>query len=260
MGAPGSSQAEVCRRPRLPTSSLDPDSAVHARTLYVAAFGRGVYKSTDGGKHWILKNNGIAQAEPFAWRLARASHGTLYLVLARRSENGSIGDVGDGAIYKSINGAESWQPVSLPPGVNGPAGLTPDPGSQRLYLAVWARPSGMHGTGGGIYLSENGGNTWRQVLDRDQHIYDVTVDPRNPAYVYAAGFESSVWRSRDYGETWSRIPGFNFKWAHRVILDPRDPTQIYVTTFGGSVWYGSVNGKASLLDLATPQMMPAKAQ
>ena len=34
---------------------LNPNSAPDARVLYVAAFGRGVYKSTDGGKTWSLK-------------------------------------------------------------------------------------------------------------------------------------------------------------------------------------------------------------
>ena len=40
---------------------LDPESPAAARVLYVAAFGKGVYKSTDGGDHWVLKNSGIAQ-------------------------------------------------------------------------------------------------------------------------------------------------------------------------------------------------------
>ena len=76
---------------------IDPASPQSARVLYVAAFGRGVYKSIDGGRTWELKNNGISQKEPFAWRLARANDGTLYVLIARRSEGGSIGDSGDGA-------------------------------------------------------------------------------------------------------------------------------------------------------------------
>jgi len=78
---------------------LDPTSPPDARVLYVAGFGDGVYKSSDGGKTWALKNNGIMQKEPFAWRLARAANGTLYVMIARRSEDGSIGNAGDGAVY-----------------------------------------------------------------------------------------------------------------------------------------------------------------
>jgi len=82
-----------------------------------------------------LKNNGITQKEPFAWRLAHSSNGTLYLVLARRSEDGSIGNDGDGAVYRSTDGAEHWQRVTLPDGVNGPNGLAVDPDSRIAYTS-----------------------------------------------------------------------------------------------------------------------------
>ena len=236
---------------------LDPTSPPDARVLYVAAFGRGVYKSADGGKNWTLKNAGIAQKEPFAWRIVRDVKGPLYVLVARRSEDGSIGNDGDGAIYRSTDGAEHWSPVAMPPGSNAPNGLAVDPlDSNRLYLAAWARDKGEHGDGGGIFLSEDAGKTWRQVLERDRHVYDVTIDPRDAKVLYAAGFESSAWRSTDRGAHWMRIPGFNFKWGHRVIADPQDPQKVYITTFGGGVWYGSVGGEDRPLDIVTPQLQP----
>jgi photosystem II stability/assembly factor-like uncharacterized protein len=69
-------------------------------------------------------------------------------------------------------------------------------------------------------------------------VYDVTVDARDPKTLYACGFESAAWRSDDRGATWSRVPGYDFKWGHRVVVDPADRRMIYVTTFGGSVWHG----------------------
>ena len=57
---------------------MDPTSPEVRAFLYVAAFGRGVYKSVDGGHTWTLKNKGIKQHEPFAWRIIRDSKGTLY--------------------------------------------------------------------------------------------------------------------------------------------------------------------------------------
>jgi hypothetical protein len=54
-------------------------------------------------------------------------------------------------------------------------------------------------------------------LPESQHVYDVTVDPRDPAVLYASGFDQSAYRSADRGATWSRLRGFNFKWGHRVI-------------------------------------------
>ena len=235
---------------------LDPRSPVDARVLYAAAFGRGVYKSVDGGKSWRLSNEGITQREPFAWRLAQDDQGILYLVIARRSEDGRMGADGDGALYRSSDGAAHWERMTLPTGVNGPNGLAIDArDSKRLYLAAWRRDTANPKDGGGIFLSTDGGASWRLVLDKDQHVYDVTVDPRDPDVLYACGFESSAWRSNDRGETWTRIRGYNFKWGHRVVLDPVDPRMIYVTTFGGSVWHGPALGDADASeDIATPQL------
>jgi photosystem II stability/assembly factor-like uncharacterized protein len=238
---------------------MDPTSPVGRRTLWVAAMGRGVYKSTDDGANWVLKNQGIVQNDPFAWRLARAGDGTLYLAIARRSEDGSISTSGDGALYKSTDGADSWTPVKLPAEVNGPNGLTVDPHDpNRLYLSAWTRARGMHGTGGGIFLSTDGGKSWKNVLDRDQHIYDVTIDPRDAKVLYAAGFESSAWRSNDRGEHWARISGYNFKWGQRVMPDLEDPKMIYISTFGGGVWHGESSGDKRRPDIATPELEPGR--
>jgi photosystem II stability/assembly factor-like uncharacterized protein len=222
---------------------LDRRSPKDARVLYVAGFGRGVYKSSDGGASWRLKNRGLPGAEPFAWRLTQDRTGTLYVTLARRSEDGSIGNSMDGALYRSRDGAESWEKVSLPEGVNGPNSLSIDPADPaRWYLAAWGRKGQEKDPGGGIFLTSDAGRSWKPVLDRDAHIYDVTIDPAHPSILYACGFESNVWRSADRGASWSRVPGYNFKWGHRVIVDPAHPGMIYVTTFGGSVWHGSVAG------------------
>jgi len=147
----------------------------------------------------------------------------------------------------------------MPEGSNAPNGLAVDPDdANRLYLASWARDKGEHGDGGGIFLSEDAGKTWKQVLDRDRHVYDVTIDPRDPKILYATGFESSAWRSTDRGEHWKRIPGFNFKWGHRVIPDPEDLQKVYITTFGGGVWHGSVNGEDRPVDIVTPELQPGR--
>ncbi len=222
---------------------LDPESPVGSRTLYACGFGRGVYKSTDNGRSWELKIDGIEKAQPFAWRIVRASDGTLYLIVSRRNEGGYKGDAEDGALYRSRDGADHWVKMKLPEGVNGPTGLALDPEeNRRMYLSAWgvALPDGI--AGGGVYLSTDAGETWRNVFHESQHVYDVTVDPKNPEVLYNAGFETGAYRSTDRGATWRRIRGFNFKWGHRVIPDPNDAAKIYITTFGGSVWHGPAAG------------------
>ena len=240
---------------------LDAKSPAASRTLYATGFGRGVFKSEDGGKHWTLKNNGIAGAEPFAWRLAGDPRGALYVVVARRSNDGSIGTAGDGALYRTTDGAEHWSAVKLPEGVNGPHGLAIDPKDpKRLYLAAWGRRPQEATAGGGIYLSTDAGATWRRMLDRDQHIGDITIDPRDASVLYATGFESNAWRSADRGETWHRIRGFNFRWGQRVIPDPADRTKIYVTTYGGGVWHGPAEGDADAVEDVLPAIPKPSAR
>jgi photosystem II stability/assembly factor-like uncharacterized protein len=163
--------------------------------------------------------------------------------VARRSERGRIGDADDGALYRSTDGAEHWTPMPLPPGTNGPNAITVDPENpKRLYLSAWGVTHPNGDTGGGIFLSPDAGATWRRVLAEAQHVYDVTVDPRDPRVLYACGFDQAAFRSADRGETWARIRGFNFKWGQRMIPDPADASKIYVTTFGGSVWHGPASG------------------
>jgi len=236
---------------------IDPTSNKSARTLYACAFGKGVYKSVDGGKTWTQKNKGIAGIEPFAWQLTRrASDGTLFLVVSRRSDNGSIGDDRDGAIYKSVDGAETWAKISLPDGTNAPTSIAIDKlNPKKLVLSAWGRVTRGQFTpdaGGGIFLSEDEGKTWEQVLVKDQHIGAVTFDRRNGRF-YACGFTGSAYYSEDGGKNWIRIKGYNFKWGQRVEPDPADPERIFVITFGGGVWHGPAKGDPlALEDIITP--------
>ncbi len=229
---------------------LDPDSPVGKRTLYATAFGRGVFKSTDNGNTWTLKNIGIDSAEPFAWRITPAKDGSLYLVVARRSEKSDRSEAGAGALYHSVDKAEHWQRIALPQGVTGPTGLQIDPrDQQRLYLTAWGQEGETVDSNGGVYVSEDGGQTWRALYTQSQHVYDLTIDPHNPDVLYICGFDAGAFRSTDRGAHWTRIKGYNFKWGHRVIPDPNDPTQIYITTYGGGVWHGPADGGTNREDV-----------
>ncbi|MCK5137982.1 MAG: hypothetical protein KAR19_19510 [Bacteroidales bacterium] len=230
---------------------MDPDSKANNRTLYVCAFGKGVYKSVDDGASWQQKNRGIEGVQPATWRITRRSDGELFLLVSRKSDDGSIDNDQDGALYRSSNGAESWERMDLPKGVNGPTSLLVDPNNpNRLFLSAWGRYGATEfspNRGGGIYLSEDDGASWRTLLTNDQHIYDLTADTRNGVF-YAAGFNSTAYRSEDNGLSWDRIKGYNFKWGKRVIPDPATPDKVYIITFGGGVWHGPANGDNNALE------------
>lgn len=230
----------------------DPASNKDSRVLYACAFGKGVYKSVDGGRTWVQKNKGISGDEPFAWQITRReSDGVLFLIVSRRSEDGSIGNDKDGALYRSDDGAENWTKISLPEGTNGPTSLVAEkkyPG--QLILAAWGRKTPGQftpDTGGGIFISGDEGKNWKQVMERDQHISDITFDERVNRF-YACGFEGSAYYSEDAGNTWNRIKGYNFKWGKRVDFDPKDPEKIFIITFGGGVWYGPAKGDVNAVE------------
>jgi photosystem II stability/assembly factor-like uncharacterized protein len=233
---------------------LDPGSPVGKRVLYATAFGRGVYKSVDNGKSWILKNDGISGTQPFTWRLTQDKEGTLYLVVARSSEGISPPVPGPGALYRSTDKAEHWVKMNLPDGVNGPTKLAIDPrDSKRLYLSAWGHEGESVDSGGGVFLSVNAGETWESIFSNSQHVFDLTMDPQDPEVLYIAGFDSAAYRSIDHGAHWNRIKGYNFKWGYRVIPDPNDPEKIYITTYGGGLWHGPAAGDPEAQeDITTP--------
>jgi len=96
--------------------------------------------------------------------------------------------------------------------------------------------------GGGLFRTEDGGKTWKQVFDERMHVYAAAVDPKNTGAVVINTFDSSAFRSDDRGETWRRLGGYNFKWGHRPVFDPVNPGMLFLTSFGGSVFHGPSQG------------------
>ena len=242
---------------------LDPRSPSGNRTLYVSVYGKGVFKSTDDGRTWQPRNDGLGKNR-HAWELTVREDGTLYLVLAlgpQFADDRPLREPLAGEVYVSRDGAESWSSLPLPPEVLFPNSLTPDPRDpHRLYLSCWAdidlgdviggqvaRETGGNlpiPSAGGVFTSQNGGQTWRSIFDQGAYVYGLSVDSCRPGRLYINTFNHSAHYSDDCGETWSRIAGYDFHWGHRVFPDPRSEVMIYLTTFGGSVFYGPATGIA----------------
>ena len=243
-----------------PTTSiiLDSKSPPGSRTLYASVYNKGVFKSIDDGKTWTLKNSGIGD-NTCAFELTMAGNGNLFLTVSptpMHKDHKKGRGFYSGAVYKSVDGAETWIKLNVINTLLFPNGIGIDPKNpDRIYLACWsdielsdllggerAASTGGNKTlnmPGGIFLSEDGGSTWKSIFDKRQYVYDVTVDPIYPGRIYCNTFTSAAYRSDDYGKTWKKIKGYDFHWGHRVIIDPNNPEKIYLTTFGSSVWYGS---------------------
>lgn len=245
-----------------PTTSivLDKKSAAGNRTLYATVYNKGVFKSVDDGKTWTLKNNGI-DSNTAAFEISLAENGTLFLTVSAipQHKDGKKGrEFYSGAVYRSTDGAENWTKLKITDGLLFPNGIGIDSSNpNRVYLGCWsdisisdlvggdvARSTGGNDTlhmAGGIFLSENGGDTWKQVFDKSKYVYDVTPDPHHEGRVYCNTFNGAAYRSDDFGKSWKKIKNYNFHWGHRVVVDETDPENVYLTTFGSSFLHGKPN-------------------
>ena len=187
-------------------------------TVYVAAGTGGVWKSTDGGNTLVSAwSDDLPQS---MGALAVDPDGTLYAGTGEPDHGGGGSYYGTG-VYRSTDGGANWESLGLETtGAIGRIRIDPsDP--QRIFAAAQGR---LFDTGGdrGVFLSEDGGGTWRQVLDGlndSTGAIDLAVNPGNPDIVLAAlwdklrfpdgreygGPGSGVHRSTDGGETWTRI-------------------------------------------------------
>ncbi len=218
---------------------VDPTSPSGSRTLYVTVFNRGVYRSTDGGANWSSFNDGLG-ANLYAWQIRRNSQGRLYLLLCRgRRTAGTVA----GQVFSRDPQASSWEPVKLPQGVNAPHDLEIDPRDDRvLYLSCWVNHLEGRDAYGGLYRSDDGGQSWKQTFDERIRVNSAALDPQNPDIVFINTFQNAAWRSDDRGGNWKRLEGYRFKWGQRAIPDVNNPGMLYLTTFGGSVYHGPADG------------------
>ena len=237
---------------------LDPESPPNNRTLYATVYNKGVFKSTDDGKTWMQKNNGIDE-NTCAFEITRTGNGTLFLIVSPTPAhlNEKTGpEFFPGAVYRSTDNAESWTKVKVSDNpVIFPNGIDYDPENpNRVYVGCWssislsdlvggavARAAGGNRTldsEGGVFMSEDNGETWTSIFDKEQYVYDVTVDPYHKGRLYINTFNQAAYQSDDYGKTWKKLKGYDFHWGQRAIVDRNHPEKIFLTTFGSSVWHG----------------------
>lgn len=237
--------------------------------LWVAAMGqifgeegneeRGVYKSIDGGKTWkkVLYRNGKTGAvdiavDPNNPRILFAALWEAY----RNPWEMSSGGEGSG-LFRSKDGGETWEEISkfpgMPKGLLGKIGVAVSPANSNR---VWAIIENQNG--GGLFRSENGGDTWRRITadrnlrQRAWYYSKVIADPKNEngVYVLNVGF----WKSTDGGSTFSRI-GTPHGDHHDLWIDPNDPQRMVIgDDGGGQVTYNGGEGWSSYYTSATAQI------
>ena len=68
-----------------------------------------------------------------------------------------------------------------------------------------ADPKRLLAAGPGVLLSTNGGAGWKRVLDIPEGGGPVAWSGSNPKIAYVVGFDRTLYRSADSGQTWSAV-------------------------------------------------------
>ncbi|HKD78838.1 MAG TPA: hypothetical protein VKH81_04045 [Candidatus Angelobacter sp.] len=208
--------------------------------VYVAAMGsaygpgaeRGVFRSTDGGATWqkVLFRDNDSGAIDITLDPDHPQTVWAALLHDRRPPWSAYPPVTiSGAIYKSNDGGNVWNPVKgggLPEGDWGRVGLAVAPGThgQRVYALIDAKD-------GGLFKSDDGGQTWLhtgtdpRIRGRMWYFGGLYVDSKDPDTVYVPNV--SIYRSTDAGKHFVAIKGApGGDDYHAMWIDPSNPQRL----------------------------------
>jgi len=186
--------------------------------FYFGATGGGVWKTNDGGRHWENISDGFFGGSVGAITVSKSDPNVLY---AGGGEQTVRGNVSSGfGLWKSEDAGKTWSFAGLPKSRHIPR-IVVDPNDHEVvYAAVLGdlyKPTAERG----VYKSIDGGKKWKKVLFANENAgaTDLIIDPNNPRVLYAStwnvrrtpyslssgGPGSALWKSTDYGETWTEI-------------------------------------------------------
>jgi photosystem II stability/assembly factor-like uncharacterized protein len=227
--------------------------------------GDGIYKSTDAGKTWkhVWKQRGqigTMAVHPHDPDIAFAA--VLGHAFGANPERG---------VYRTTDGGKTWQQVLKKDADTGASDVSIDPNNPRVVFAglwqmrrrPWELTSG--GPGSGLYVSRDGGDTWKQLGPRGKDDEEgpgkglpqgpwgkvgVAVSPADGQHVFALieADKGGLYRSDDGGENWRRISE-DARLRQRsfyyttLTLDPVNPDVLYApqvmllkSSDGGRTW------------------------
>lgn len=206
--------------------------------IYKPTQERGVYKSTDGGSSWrkMLFANENAGAvdlimDPNNPRILYASTWNI-----RRTPY-SLSSGGPGsALWKSTDSGETWKEISenkgFPEDTLGIIGVTVSPvNSDRVWAIV------EHKEKGGVFRSDDGGETWENVNDerklrqRAWYYSRIYADSKDENVVYVLNVRYH--KSTDGGKTFSTYNAPHGD-HHDLWIAPEDSQRMIIGDDGGA--------------------------
>ncbi|HSB67215.1 MAG TPA: hypothetical protein VLD65_11600, partial [Anaerolineales bacterium] len=211
-----------------------------------------VYKTANGGQSWqaVWRGDNLAR---YIW-INPQNTDVLYISTGffdREAANSDpiSGLPGGEGILKSTDGGKTWAAING--GLNNLyiTSLFMHPSNPDILLAAAGNNQYRHG--GGVYLTTNGGITWKNTLQYNNGVFEaVEFSISNPSIAYA-GNEQAVFRSNDGGLTWQKVssgqnwgpPGVCAGFPIDFQVDPRDPDRIFANEYGGGNFLSTDGGK-----------------
>src|SRR5438105_3098447 len=144
----------------------------------------GVWKTTDYGRVWTPIFDDQPTGSIGALAIAPSNPDIIYVGSGEGLQRPDL-STGNG-IYKSTDGGKSWRHQGLRDGQQIPALIVDPRNPERVFAAVLGHPYGANPERG-VFRSSDGGNTWQNVLYRDENTGAAALafDPANPDTVYA---------------------------------------------------------------------------
>lgn len=204
---------------------MDPS---HPKTLYAAMWqayrtayslnsggpGSGLYKTTDGGRHWtkISANPGFATGVLGRIGVSVAASDPKIVYAIVQAKNGGI--------FRSGDGGGHWQLVN-------------DSMEMRqrafYYTAIYADPTDpnrIYVPNARFFVSRDGGKSFTLLRPPHGDNHSVWIDPQNPRIILE-GNDGGATVSVDRGETWSGEHNQLTAQFYHVALDEAFPFNIY---------------------------------
>lgn len=211
--------------------------------VFVAAGSGGLFRTLDGGMTWTPIFERQATLSIGAIAVQPGNPKVIWVGTGESNVRNSV-SFGDG-VYKSIDGGASWTRVGLENTETISRIVINPENPDNVFVAALGHPFGPN-PDRGIFVTEDGGRSWRKTLyiDEEHGAADVDLDPSNPKIVYAgmwhfdrkpwtytSGSEKGgVFQSVDGGATWKRLTNGLPKLMGRigVKVAPSNPNVVYV--------------------------------
>jgi photosystem II stability/assembly factor-like uncharacterized protein len=187
---------------------------------YMGTTGGGVWKTEDAGQTCKNISDGFFKTGSVgAVAVAESDPNVVYVGMGEHAPRGVMTSYGDG-VYRSTNGGKTWKHLGLEM-TRHISNIRIHPNNPDVvYVAAQGALNGPS-TERGIYKSEDGGKTWKNILyvDENSGCVDLNMDMNNPRVLYAAmwdhrrlpwavqsgGKGSGLYKSNDGGESWEKI-------------------------------------------------------